>query len=211
MVAGKKNRHTSNQSKIQGFAGENGPRRLRSLSTGAERTQGRFQKWHKGTRAHTHVHTKCSLPGKRQSTRWKNMVTDALNPRTLKAYRDYSDRGRGNTPHDVQKGKTGRCGITHMQTQSDECDPVLTYETQLERACLWGICASTDSLIRTRAASLHVKTASVRSMKDSDLKQCRKRGTLLLIQNSYENKMRLENEPEHTPPQTPTDSASHSS
>lgn len=168
MVAGKKNRHASNQSKIQGFAGENGPRRLWSYSTGAERTQGRFQKWHKGTRAHTH--TKCSLPGKRQSTRWKNMVTDALNPRTLRAYRDYSDRGRGNTPHDVQKetsaSRTCRLNQTNVIQGS-----FMKHSWSVH--VFGGICASTDSPIRTCAASLHVKTPSVRSMKDGDLKQCR--------------------------------------
>lgn len=35
----------------------------------------------------THAHTKCSLPGKQQSTGWKNMVTDALKLTTLRACR----------------------------------------------------------------------------------------------------------------------------
>lgn len=81
----------------------NWPRSL-CRSTGAERTQGCFQKWH----TRMHVHTKCSLPGKQQSTGWKNMVTDALKLRTLRACRGIEQlkdrRTTGGKDHNLSGG-----------------------------------------------------------------------------------------------------------
>lgn len=61
MVVGKKNRQTSNQSKIPGYEGEMGP--------GGFVARALVQREHRdssknGTSARTYVHTECRLPGK---------------------------------------------------------------------------------------------------------------------------------------------------
>ena len=103
-------------------AEEMDPGGFRSSSAGAERTQGLFQKWHKSG---MHIHTMCSLPGKRQSSLWKNTVTGALKPRTLRDCRDTvalkSDRPGGNTPHNIQKAEAflGQNGSVQENTPKD--------------------------------------------------------------------------------------------
>lgn len=61
---------------------------LCSFSASAERTQSRFQKWHKCTHTHMRARAKRGLPGRRPSTSWKNLLTDAGKPRTLRVCRD---------------------------------------------------------------------------------------------------------------------------
>lgn len=75
----------SNHSKILGSAKETDPGVFAGAGALVQREPRDASK--NGTSARTHVHTKCSLPGKQQSTGWKNMVTDALKPRTLRACR----------------------------------------------------------------------------------------------------------------------------
>lgn len=98
------------------------PGGFRNSGAVAERTQGLFQKWHKSG---MHMCTMCSLPGKRQSSYWKNMVTDALRSRTLRDCRDTvalkTNRLVVNAPHNIQKAEAfvGHSGSVQQHTTTD--------------------------------------------------------------------------------------------
>lgn len=101
---GKKNRQMSNRCKILGCA--EGELTQDSLyhEHWCRENPGMLPKMAQ-VNACTYTHSR--LPGKQQSTGWKNMVTDALKLRTLRACRDIlvlkTDTPRGKTPQTIQR------------------------------------------------------------------------------------------------------------
>lgn len=128
------------------------PGGFRSLGAGAERTQGDIQKWH---RSGAHIHTMCSLPGKRQSSRWKKTVTDALKPRTLRDCRDRQTRGKNATQYPKSRrvwAKWVSAGeFTHRLVKKNQIDMVWAHMKYNWRS----ICRT--ACITVYACFLHIK------------------------------------------------------